>query len=505
MAEPYYRIGTAKSELETILYDMTQLNIDLEAAAARHAGKGEEALATISDIKRSHRFPFRTTFSPVVCSANHFLSNSNSSNRRFTIEYGGEFSARMYQAIDFSAGTVEAVTTGDSVLWAYCDNFIASFIDNIAYKVSTDILYEFPGHMYYIWYTLLAPMASRPALMRCLRECCWEFKWMQGESAKNLTNQYNRTTAGNVLTLQHPYSPLQSFETTHGAFTAYVPYNLFTLCTVRNAYPVVSTFSLNRSLEYNFNPLINCINVWAGVSGSSPDSGLVDPTATNPTTGIFTWVTTPTVTGTRLIVENFVVQKELQRMLALNAHGFLIRQYFSDVETLYEKSGRELSVTKIIESIYLLCRHTRNVMHTPYPSTTTEVTLTGGAVSEYHAIDPFFMPVDEKPINGVSLAARGQVFYKDLDWDEISAVNQYLYSTPFNSTSSGHCLGVLTFAHFYNQDEHTGSYNSGYGPNLRLSWRQQAFTSTDTGILNTVIQGLNMVLFYRGALTIRYC
>jgi hypothetical protein len=500
MAEPYYRIGTARSELETILYDTTKLGDRLSVESrALEAQQMQEGVPSLSSIKRSHRFPFRTEFSPVVNSANQFISHDNATNRRFTIEYGGEFSARMYQAIDFSAGTLVETAGADTILWAYCDNLIANLLVNVSYKVSTDTLYEFPGHMYYIWYQLLAPMGSRPALTRCLRECCWEWKWMDGISAMDRITEYNRTTAASVLALQHPYAPLQSYEVTHAAFTAYVPYNIFTLCNVKNAYPMVAVYSLQRTLEYSFKVLTTCINVHGLLVASH---GMIDPIANNP--GVFTWGATPAITATRLIVEYFVVHKDLQRMLAMNAHGYLIRQYFDDTDTLTDRTVREISVTKIIESIYILCRHNYSVVHTPIATGVTTVTLTGGVVDEVHRIDPFFIPVGEQPIDHITLSARGQTFYRNLNWEELSAVNQFLFTTPQMGTTLNHSIGVFTFAHFYYQDQHTGSYNSGFGPNLRLQWTTSAYAAADPGILNSVIQGLNMVLAYRGALTIRY-
>ncbi len=505
MGEPYYRIATALSELENILYDQTGLgkrlaNEDRIAVAKR----GENGVPPMSSIKHSHRFPFRTTFMPVLNSANQFMTHDNATNRRFTIEYGGEFSARMYQAIDISAGTIAATNGADTVTWSYCQNLVAHLLANVAFKVSTDILYEFPGEMYFVWYSLLVPFGSRPALTRCLHECCWEWKWMHGAGSKDLIGQYNRTTAAGSLALQHPYSPLQSYELTHGAFTLYIPYTIFTLCNVKNAYPMVGVYSLQRYIEYSLNPLLSCINIWGYSSVLAADNGLIDPTATHPVSGAFSWAATPAITGTRLVVEYFVVHKDLQRMIALNAHGYLIRQYFNAVETLTDKTSQEISVTKIIETIYVLCRHERNLVHTPTNPGVDQVNLNAGLFDRFHEIDPFFLPVDEKPINRITLIARGQTFYKDLNWDELTAVWQFLFSSDKLGTSYNHCLGVLTFAHFYFQDEHTGSYNSGFGPNLRLQWSQYAFSQADPGRINCIVQGVNMVLGYRGALSIRY-
>lgn len=508
MGEPYFRITTAKSELDEILYDTTSMGSRLASEGNALKAKGlQSGVPAISSIKSTHRFPFRTVFTPVINSANQFVTQDNATNRRFNIDYSGEFMGRMYQAYDFSAGTVAPVDGTNTVLWAYCPNFIAAFTNEKKFKVSTDTLYEFPGHMYFIWYSLIVPMARRPALSRCLRECCFEFKWIHGIASKDLTNQSNRTTAGNVLALQHPYSPLQSYEVTHGAFTAYVPLDIFTLSNVENAYPLVGVYSLNRSLEYSDKAVTACINVWAD-DGTWANGGLVDPTATNPTTGVFTWASTPAVTNTRLVVEYFVVHKDLQHMLALNAHGYLIRQYFDDTETLTDKTSREISVTKIVETLYILCRHEYSVTHTAVNAGVNQITINQGGgtanFDRFYEIDPFYLPVDEKPINRVTLSARGQTFYKELDWDELSAVNPYLFSTENNGTTCNHSIGVFTFAHHYCKLMHTGSYNSGFGPNLKLSWRSHAFSHTDPGRLDSVLQGLNMVLAYRGALSIRY-
>ncbi|MFA5091075.1 MAG: hypothetical protein WC483_00305 [Candidatus Paceibacterota bacterium] len=409
----------------------------------------------------------------------------------------------MYQAMDFSTGTIAPANVADTVLWGYCDNFIAHYLQLASFKVSTDTLYEIPGYMYFAWYSLIVPMAARPALTRCLRESCYEFKWIFGTGAGDLVAQYNRTTAATVMALQHPYSPLQSYELTHLAFTVYVPYNIFTLCNVRNAYPLVGVYSLQRTLEYTLRNVTDCINIWAGLLGVGGHIGTA--TLGAAPAGAYLWTITPTMTATRLIVEYFVVHKDLQRMLAMNPHGYLIRQYFDDTETLTDRTVREISVTKIIESLFIVCRHVRNTTQTAINTGVTLVTLTGPRTfDEMHAIDPYFMPMDERPIDNITLSARGQIFYRNLRWEEVSAVNPYLFSTAQVGTTLNHCVAVLTFAHHYIADQHTGSYNSGFGPNLRLQWTASVFTAADPGLLNTCVQALNMVLAYRGALSIRY-
>jgi len=500
MSEPYYRISTAKSELEDILYDQGRLGYRLyQESMALRARRIRDGVPTIASIKATHRFPFRVKFKPVVNSANQFLLHDNATNRRFTIEYAGEYAGRMYQAVDFTAGTVAAVNGADNVYFAYCQNFIASLLNLATYKVSTDILYEFPGPMLFAWYNLLAPYGSRPALLRSLRESCWEFKWMAGTQANTATDGTGNRSLTSSLTMHHPYNPIQAYAETHPAFTVYIPYNIFTLCNVGSAYPIVSVYSLQRTLEYSFKDVRSCINVWAD-DGTWGNGGLI---AYNESTAL-TWSAVPTINATRLLVEYWVVHKDLQHMLAMNAHGFLIRQYFHDTETLTDKTVREISVTKIIESIYFIARHSYNVTVTPVNPGVDQVTLTAVTIDRVYEIDPFSLPQGQKPINNITLGARGQSFYKNLDWDEISSVYGFLFENGKCGTSLNHCLGAITFAHFYIGDGHTGSYNSGFGPNLRLSWTQHAFSQSDPGILDSIIQGLNMVLTYRGALTIRY-
>ena len=192
-------------------------------------------------------------------------------------------------------------------------------------------------------------------------------------------------------------------------------------------------------------------------------------------------------------------------MLATNPHGFLIRQYYRDSETLNDKRVREYALTKIIETFYFVSRYARNVTHTDHPTDVVDWNAAGPADSPaQYKIDPYFLPEGVSPIDNITLAARGQTFYRNLKWEEISSVHPNLFCSDNNMTSSNHCVGLLSFALYYFKHEHTGSYNSGYGPNCRLLWTINAFTIDDPGLLDTIIQGLNMVLAYKGSLTIRY-
>lgn len=499
MGEPYYRITTAKSELDGLLYQSDSLGERVTRASAINKTQGGDGVVPISIIKRTHRYPFRSAFMPCIISANQWLSFESQTNKSFKIEYSGEFAARMYLAISISAGTIATVSPPDVFGFAYCDNFVASLINTIAYKVSSDTLYEFQGSMYFVWYSLIAPMSSRPALQRCLRETCYETRWVNGVSSGGLEAQPSLTSSV-AIGFQTPYTPIQAFESTHPAFTVYIPLNLFTLANVDSADPLIGAYSLERKIEIQLNPLINCINVYA-INATSTDEGFISQTSP---AAVFTWTNMPAITTMRLLVEFFTIQKELQDTFALNPHGFLIRQYFNTPENITDATYRELSATKIVESVYFVCRHEHNVTPTAMDFAVSNVVLADGPVEEFHKVDPFFLPINEKPLQSVTISARGQTFYKELSWDEISAVFPFLYSTTLNSTTTNHCVGVITFAHFYAMKEHTGSYNSGYGPNLTVTWRASIFSSADPGRLDIILQCENMVLVYRGAVSIRY-
>ena len=493
--EPYYRISCAVSELEDILYDQLELNERLSAEADYNPSD----IPSIMSIKETHQFPFRTQFEPVLNSANQFITHEPSSNSRFTIEYGGEFGGRGYQALDISAGTI----TGNSAIsasFAFCQNFLASLLIKAEYKVSSDTLYKFPGEMYYVWYTKLVPHGSRPALMRCLRETSMTFKWGYGSAANTATDGSTRSLLSS-MTVDHPYEPIQAYAVTHAAFTVYIHYNLFTLSNVKSAYPMVAIYALPRYLEYSFKKIRDCLNVWVD-DGTPANGGLINP---NDSSAV-TWTQSPDITATRFIQEYFVVDKELQRMLAMNPHTFLIHQYEHDNANVTDTSMHTISFTKIIESIYIVARHAHHISHTAMAAGVNQINVDGAGtmVDRVFEIDPFSLPQGEKPINQVTISARGQPFYVDMDWEELSHVNDVLYSTGKDTTSSNHCCAGISFAHHYHAKQHTGSYNSGYGPNPEVRWKQQVFSQTDPGCIDFLIEALNAVIALKGGLTIRY-
>jgi len=491
MAEPYYRISAAKSELEDILYGTGSL-----ADRVGRSNFTADGAASITSIKMTHIFPFRTEFNPIILTANQYITHENTTNNHFVLEYGGEYMSNLYQVFNFGAAEIAPVNQAHTITFAYCENFIAHYVVETIFKVATDELYKLPGQMYYIWYSLIVPLARRPALTRCLHETCWEFKWMVGADSGDLADQYGRTTAGNVLTLQHPYTPIQAFRTRHEAFTIYMPLSLWTLSTIENAYPIAAIYSLTRKVEFTLRSSIyDCINVHL----AGAESGLI---RSAPDSALYTWVSAPRLVKTTLVAEYHVLHQSLQKVICLNPHGYLIRQYFLDTETVAESSTRELSVTKIIETIYLLARHSRNV--TPTPTGATLNLGEGLLVPTYHLIDPFFLPANEHPIDTVNLTARGQSFYKGVGWDEISSMYEYLYTAPDMGTTTNHAIGVITFGHHYHAFQQTSSYNSGYGPNLRVGWLKKLFSNVDPGIMEIVVQGSNLVLIYRGSLSIRY-
>jgi hypothetical protein len=289
--------------------------------------------------------------------------------------------------------------------------------------------------------------------------------------------------------------------------TVYIPYNLYTMNNVENAYPEVAVYSLNRTLEYSFKAFDRFVNVWALDTAVPAVSGFVFPNVVG-TAAYPTWTTTPAITATRLYVEHITLHRDLQQMMALNPHAYLIRQYYRDTETLSDRVLHEIAVTKIIESVYMICNYNRN--------TTPGTAIVPGAIISYilvpapltvpvvHPVDPFYLPVNTIPLTGITISARGQNFYSNVSWCEFSQVWQFLFGKCDNSSTANHCLAQFTFGLWYYQLEHTGTYNSGWGPNLRIAWTASAFSTTWPGTLTILLQCINMVLAYRGALTVRY-
>lgn len=509
MAEPYYRISTAQSELDNILYDQGNLTGRLNGEAKMAKEQGEDDIPKVTRIKATHRFPFRSQFRPTVIMANQILVHTNSSNNRFTLEYGGEFIARMYQALDISAGTLAfpvGSTLGPASGWAYCPNFIAALLTLASFKVSTDTLYEFTGEMLYVFYSIISPIAQHTALARMLHETTYEMKWVPGGAANSLPyGVAAEASAFDNVMMVHPDTPAQAYALTHPAMTIYIPYNLFTMNNVEDAYPEVAVYSLQRTLEYTFKSILSVINLWAIDTLVPPVSGFIEPTFAG-TVG-YTWSAVPAITATRIYVEHITLHRDMQQMMAMNAHAFMIRQYYKDTETMDTKVLHEIAVTKVIESLYLIGNFNRNsITRTAVDAGVTSVQLSAAPVTTpvIYPIDPFYVPVNTKPIDNITLSARGQQFYRDVKWDEFGSVWPYLFGKCDNNTSANACLAVITFGLWYRQQDHTGTYNSGWGPNLRIAWTAQAFSSLNPGTLIILLQCINMVLAYRGALTVRY-
>jgi hypothetical protein len=513
MSEPYYRISTAQSELDNILYDQANLTGRLNSEALLEKQQGGDEVPKVTRIKASHRFPFRTQYRPMSICANQILRHANSTNNRFTIEYGGEFISRMYQSIDIGIGTVVAAAplVLTSLTWQYCPNFVSVLLEMASFKVSTDTLYEFTGEMLFVQYSIISPMSQRPALARMLQETTFEFKWAPGTAANGIST-YGIAAGVDVssdithLELFHPTVPAQAYAATHPAMTVYIPYNLFTMNNIENAYPEVAVYSLNRTLEYNFKNLIRAINL-RGVT-AVPVSGFLPPAFAGSIW--HTWTVVPAITATHIHVEHITLHRDLQQMMALNAHAYMIRQYYKDTESMDSKAHHEIAMTKVIESIYLIGSYNRNIAD----STNTRTALVPAVpmildavpttVNAVFPVDPFYMPCGVNPIEGITVQARGQKFYDNFAWNEFSSVWAFFFGKCDNATTTNHCLAPITFALFFYQLEHTGTYNSGWGPNLRITWTSQAFSPVWSGTLVFLVQCINMVLAYRGALTVRY-
>jgi hypothetical protein len=494
MGEPYYRITVAQSELEGLLYETKELGNRLSNEERVLTQRGEnDGVPRVASISVTHRNFFRTRFYPCIICASQLILHTNTTNRRFSVEYGGEYMSRAYQIIDIGAGTVVFnPVMGTAAAWAYCKNFLASFLNIQSFKASTDTLYEYTGEMFFVLYSYLTSMAQLPALTRMIRETCFEYIWAPGAAATD------GATSGQ-LAVHFPYAPPQAYAATHAAMTLYLPLTLFGLNSVENAYPIVAVYSLPRWVEYTFNTLENCVNLYFTTTLSG---NLIAPSFAGNT--IVTWTSVPAVTDTRLMVEYWVVHKSLQRMLAMNPHGILFHQYTKLPETIVDKNSMDIAVTKIIETIYILCVHYYNTMHTQVGVTVLTMDDLVTTAPILYPIDPFRLPMGQKPINRITVSARGQNFFRDHDWEEITSVFPYMYGQSSLGTTLNACVGIITFGVWYWGLLHTSSYNNGYGPNLKLAWLTHVFSSADPGVLIIILQTINMVLAYRGGITVRY-
>jgi len=411
------------------------------------------------------------------------------------IEYSGEYTGRIYMACDYREATFTPDPTEvTSAKWAYCRDFVAARLKRAIFKVSTDVIYEFTGEMFFIWYNLMIASNYRPTLMRMLKETVKTLTWVDGASSAN----------GNIASFkaEFPYTPPQSFSETHPAMTTYMPLNLFTLSNPESAYPECSAYSLERIFEYEFNSMENCVNLFVTTTTNTAGGFIAPMFSGGSNAG--SWAITPDITETRLIVEHYIVHIDLQNMIAVNPHAFLIRQYITDVEILDGKTIRDYPLTKAIETFYFICRHAYNVTHTDHPTDTITYDTSLTVVPAQYKIDPFYLPENEVPIDHISLTARGNEFYRDLRWSQLSEVHPTLFATPYNSLTKRNSVALITFALYYYRLYQTGSYNSGVGPNCRLAWTTNLFTTTDQGQLITCFQVLNMVLVYKGRMMIRF-
>jgi hypothetical protein len=491
MAEPYFRLTVGKSEYEEVTYEseelFTRLSEEKRILVAKYNDPGAEP--GVDSIASTNLYAFAYEFQAVMNAAYHIKEVDVSSGNKFTIDYAGEFIGKIYQVIDFSAGIIEhvdgTIEAGDAT-WAYCDNFLASYLKKIEFQVSSETLYQFSGDALFVWYSLIVEHSKRPALTRMLRETCFEFKWTGGSAQGAVASLY----------LEHPHSQWQAFAVEHPAMSIYLPYDFFSLHDGENYYTEVAAYSIDRRVKYEFNgSILDHVNVYINAT----TSGYVKPSETGT---LFTWVSVPTVTGSRLMVEHWVTHKYIQRLLAINGHGFLIRQWENEETVINSAFSQTISLTKIIESMYLIAQFSKYSQHTENGE--TPVGETGAAQAAYYRLDPYYIPIDQDPLNTITIGARGNTFFKELTWDDISMANPFKHSSYKNTGTYNRALGLVTFAKYYYDIQHTFTYNSGFGPNVDIKARSDIFTTLDPGILKIVVQCTNLVLFFRGAISVRF-
>lgn len=505
--EPYYRLTTAQSDLDKVLYEQPKVSGLIQSAAMAAAQTRNRAQEPrISLLKGAgFEFLFKRPFRPAVNAATQWLSH-DPTGTKFEADYGGEYLGRAYRAIDFNGGEVSFNPVFlTAATFAYCKNFVFQYVERLNFKVSSDVLYEVAGEAMFAWFTMCSPYSMRPALLRSIHETVFEAKWIPGAVYNPLLPLTNTFAS---FYCHYPYEPIQGYMAVHAPFTVYLPLNFFTLNNITQPYPEAAVYSLPRYYEYTDRALDRCINFY--ITSIVPlNAGLVRPVFTGATPGpaAWSWVVVPAMTRTRLLVEHIVLHKDLQPMLATTSHAFMFRQFYKDTETLSDKNQREISVTKVIETVYLIARHYYSTTHTEVAGETVQIAVGPPPVTVpvVWEIDPFSLPTGEAPIDDITISARGQVFFGNQRWHEISSVWSYVMGHSGVSSTENHCIAPVSFAMYYFwEDQQSGSYDSGFGPNLKTAWTAHAFDTADPGILDQIVVSYNVGLAFRGAFSVRY-
>ena len=499
MPDAYYRISSNKSEADETLYQHNRLIEKLKVLAVGRP----EGIPSFSDIRQTHRFPIKTEYRPCIVMSNDLVKHTTNTSQ-FITGYNGDIQAQMYLKIFISAGTITQVAANEYG-WSFCRNFVPALIKKIAFKIQGDIITEFSGEVLYLYSQWFVTADRRAALMRLWRETVVELDYGlvgssgAGGAASNLA--YNIALTSYVA--RHPHTPLQANISTRAASHVFVPLDALALTrSLEQSFPLSPLYALERVVEFEYNDIRACINVFP--TDGTP-AGYVDPDFAQT---VILWPFIPAITSTELYVNYILVHRDLQRILSMNGYGYVIRQFSTDSISVVDANTRELSYTKVVEWVGLIGRLTSSIARAPDTATVDVDGAGAGIITLPGAtrVDPFGVAVDVDPISDVDVTARGQTFYKELTWTEMSAMFGYTTGGKDFHSQIDRSAAVVPFTQRISMEDFLGSYNSGYGPNLTFKWRATAFAAgvLTAGTLTFVLCTANAFAAYRGTATVRY-
>jgi hypothetical protein len=490
MSDGYYKIAANKSDADEAIYQHGAL----VESIMKFAPDRKDNVPVINDIRVTHRFPLKPAFIPVILMANQMKYITTNTNT-FITDYGGEVQAQIFMRWDFTEMELSALdATEEGFAFSLCPNFVCAVLDYIAFRVGGDIVTRFSGNALFAYTSLFIGEDHRPALGRMWKEVVPEFVYLAGGPANvagAVTYPYEITS----FEVRFTHKPLQAPDYQRDAFSLWVPLDPINVArSMSDCYPLASVHNLERKIEYSIKTVEDYTNVCLTSIGSSE--------FVEPFSAFVNWLHRPAQPTVSLYVNYILVHRDLQKTLALSPWAKIIRQYEDDSFTVTGATHKELSYTKIVEWIAIIARYTRNTVRT-----LTGATLADGGANNnniVYMIDPFYLPPDTAPIDEIRLLARGNVFYDTITWEIISDVFPFMFKGDHSATTKNGCLAVIPITQELSNMDLYSTYNSGYGPNLDIEWRQTVFDTTDTGSLVAIVCAINVLATYRGVLSIRY-
>jgi len=522
MPDAYYRISANQSEADETFCQHPRLIMNLQKVAPMR----RDNIPRFKDIRATHRFPIKTEYRPCILMSNDLIKHTTNTNN-FITGYNGDIQAQMYLKTYISAGTIDITdtagaaffaTAGATAAWSFCRNFVPRLLKQTDFMVQGDTITDFSGDVLYLYSQWFVRADRRAALLRLWRETLVEFEY-NGTKNPTITGGAGTATAVETSPITWAADPtnfsvrvqhiaLQAPRYSRPAFYLFIPLDALSLArSLEQSFPLSPLYALERKVEFEYNDIRDTINVYidGATGGTAPLDGWAQPGFGS---NAIPWTATPSITKTELFVNYILVHRDLQRILSMNGYGYVIRQFAYESVNVDTNTNRELSYTKVVDWVGIIGRYTRQTKPTvdgtsiDYDGTGTAATIPG-----QYKIDPYSIPADIDPINDVDVTARGQTFYKELTWTEMSSMFGYTTGGTDFSSQIDRAAAIVPFTQRISMEQYLGSYNSGFGPNLTFTWRETAFdknSSLPAGLVTFVLCCDNAFAAYRGTATVRY-